>query len=154
MGIDWNVLRGEFESGSAPMTALARKYGCHADSIRRKAKKEGWEKKYGLEKKPGEERVIELEKRPERLPERHSDFWKGVERRLSRGLNTKDVKQGLEELKVAKMAGEVISSMIRGKRLELGLEEAAAEKGDDEGDLVAAEMARVTATSGADEALD
>ncbi len=154
MGIDWNGLKGEFESGGAPMTALAKKYGCHADSIRRKSKKEGWKRKQGLEKKPVEERGNEFERRPERLPERHSDFWKGVERRLARGLKTKDVKQGLEELKVAKMAGEVISSMIRGKRLELGLEEAAAEKGDDDGDLVAAEMARVTATSGADEALD
>jgi hypothetical protein len=154
VGIDWNGLKGEFESGSAPTAALAKKYGCHTDSIRRKAKKEGWEKKYALVKKPGEERGIELEGRPERLPERHSDFWKGVEKRLARGLKTRDVKQGLEELKVAKMAGEVISSMIRGKRLELGLEEAAAEKGDDEGDLVAAEMARVTAASGAEEALD
>ncbi|GEM_PF-2954808 len=154
MGIDWNGLKSEFVSGGAPMTLLAKKYGCHADSIRRKAKKEGWEKKHGLKRESGEKQGVELEKSTERLPERHSDFWKGVERRLARGLKTKDVKQGLEELKVAKMAGEVISSMIRGKRLELGLEEAAAEKGGDDGDLVAAEMARVTATSGADEALD
>ena len=94
------------------------------------------------------------ERRLDILPERHRSFWKGVERRLARGLKTKDVKQGLEELKVAKMAGEVISSMIRSKRLELGLEEAAAEKVVDDTDLIVTEMARVTAPAGADEALE
>lgn len=88
------------------------------------------------------------------LPDRHRSYWKGVERRLARGLKTKDVKQGLEELKVAKMAGEVISSMIRSKRLELGLEEASVEKGADDAEAIIAEMARATAPSGADEALD
>lgn len=148
MGIDWDGLRGEFESGQVPVTRLAGKYGCHADSIRRKVRKEGWERK--SEGQPARM----AESRSERLPERHRDFWKGVERRLARGLKTKDVKQGLEELKVAKMAGEVISSMIRGKRLELGLGETAAEKADNDTDLIVAEMARVTAPSGADEALD
>jgi hypothetical protein len=148
VGIDWDGLKNDFESGQAPLTALAEKYGCHADSIRRKAKKGLWERK------SGEERNIIPEKRMDILPERHRNFWKGVERRLARGLKTKDVKLGLEELKVAKMAGEVISSMIRSKRLELGLEEAAAEKGDDEADLIAAAMAQATAPSGADEAVD
>lgn len=148
MGIDWEGLRGEFESCAAPMTALAEKYGCHADSIRRKAKKEGWERK------PREQSDRTAERRFDLLPERHRSFWKGVEKRLARGLKTKDVKQGLEELKVAKMAGEVISSMIRSKRLELGLEEAAAEKGEYETDLVAAEMAQATAPSGAAPAVD
>ena len=148
MGIDWDGLKHEFESGPEALTQLAEKYGCHYDSIRRKARKEGWERK------PREQRSSMPERRLDILPERHRNFWKGVERRLARGLKTKDVKQGLEELKVAKMAGEVISSMIRSKRLELGLEEAAAEKGENEADLIAAEMARVTAPSGADEALD
>lgn len=148
MGIDWNALRHEFESGQWTLTQLAEKYGCHKDSIRRKARKEGWERK------PVEQRNIILEKRSDLLPDRHRSYWKGVERRLARGLKTKDVKQGLEELKVAKMAGEVISSMIRSKRLELGLEEAAAEKGENDADLIAAEMAQATAPSGADEALD
>lgn len=148
MGIDWDGLKHEFESGPEALTQLAEKYGCHYDSIRRKARNEGWERK------PREQRSIMPERRLDILPERHRNFWKGVERRLARGLKTKDVKQGLEELKVAKMAGEVISSMIRSKRLELGLEEAAAEKGENEADLIAAEMARATAPSGADEALD
>lgn len=148
MGIDWDGLKHEFESGQEALTQLAEKYGCHYDSIRRKARKEGWERK------PREQRSSMPERRLDILPERHRNFWKGVERMLARGLKTKDVKQGLEELKVAKMAGEVISSMIRSKRLELGLEEAAAEKGENEADLIAAEMAQATAPSGADEALD
>jgi len=148
VGIDWDGLKHEFESGQEALTQLAEKYGCHYDSIRRKARKEGWERK------PREQRSSMPERRLDILPERHRNFWKGVERMLARGLKTKDVKQGLEELKVAKMAGEVISSMIRSKRLELGLEEAAAEKGENEADLIAAEMAQATAPSGADEALD
>ena len=148
MGIDWDGLKHEFESGREALTQLAEKYGCHYDSIRRKARKEGWERG------PREQRSSMPERRLDILPERHRSFWKGVERRLARGLKTKDVKQGLEELKVAKMAGEVISSMIRSKRLELGLEEAAAEKVVDDTDLIVTEMARVTAPSGADEALE
>jgi len=148
VGIDWDGLKHEFESGPEALTQLAEKYGCHYDSIRRKARKEGWERK------PREQRSSMPERRLDILPERHRNFWKGVERRLARGLKTKDVKQGLEELKVAKMAGEVISSMIRSKRLELGLEEAAVEKGADDAESIVAEMARATAPSGADEALD
>jgi hypothetical protein len=148
VGIDWDKLKNDFESGQAPLTHLAEKYGCHADSIRRKARKELWERK------TAEENKRTAERRQDILPERHRIFWKGVERRLARGLKTKDVKLGLEELKVAKMAGEVISSMIRSKRLELGLVEDAAEKGEDEAGLITAEMARVTAPSGTDEAVD
>jgi hypothetical protein len=148
VGIDWNGLKNEFESGQEPLIQLAGKYGCHKDSIRRMARKEGWVRK------PCERPARTQENRSGHLPDRHRNYWKGVERRLARGLKTKDIKQGLEELKVAKMAGEVISSMIRSKRLELGLEEAAAEKGENDADLIAAEMARSTAPSGAEEALD
>lgn len=148
MGIDWDGIKREFESGEEPMTVLAERYGCHKDSIRRKAKTEGWRKGRLKEQKRT------AEKGSGHLPERHKSFWRGVERRLARGLKIKDVKQGLEELKVAKMAGEVISSMIRGKRLELGLEDGSMENGADDREATAAEMARVTAPSGAEEALD
>lgn len=147
MRIDWEAVRKDFESGASTLGALAERYGCHKDSIRRKARGEGW--------KRGENLSPQNMERPQaHLPERHRSFWKGVERRLARGLKTKDVKQGLEELKVAKMAGEVISSMIRSKRLELGLEEGSAEKGADDAEATAEEMARVTASPGAEEALD
>lgn len=148
MGIDWNGLKEEFESGQKPLVQLAEKYVCHKDSIRRMARKEGWVRK------PCERRARGQESRSGHLQDKHKSYWKGVERRLARGLKTKDIKQGLEELKVAKMAGEVISSMIRSKRLELGLEEAAVEKGADDAEAIVAEMAQVTAPSGADEALD
>ena len=149
MGINWNGLKKEYESGQARLKALAEKYGCHADSIRRKAKKESWEQK-------GRERQLKraAEKEPQMLPECHRSFWRGVEKRLVSGLKTKDLKKGLEELKVAKMAGEVISGMIRSKRLELGFEEAGAQKEADEPEEIAGEMARVTASSGAEEAVD
>lgn len=147
MRIDWEAIQKEFESGTSTLSALADRYCCHRDTIRRKAKKEGW--------KRGENpRQQNDEKIPVHRSERHRSFWKGVEKRLARGLKTKDVKQGLEELKVAKMAGEVISSMIRSKRMEMGLEEDSPEKGTDDAQDTLEEMARVTASSGAEEALD
>ena len=148
MGIDWNSLKKEYESGQALMP-LAERYNCHSGSIRRKAKKECWRKK-GFERQDGSP----AEKEAATLPESHRSFWRGVEKKLASGLKTKDLKKGLDELKVAKMAGEVISGMIRSKRLELGFEEAGVEKDADEADEIAGEMARVTAASGAEEAVD
>lgn len=149
MGIDWNGLRIDYESGREPLKSLAEKYGCHERSIRKKAKKEGWKKRSAG--RPG---GAACEKEPQALPESHRSFWRGVEKRLARGLETDDLKKGLEELKVAKMAGEVISGMIRSKRLELGFDEAGAQAGADESQDIAVEMARVTAAPGAEETVD
>lgn len=149
MGIDWKGLKEEYESGEAPQKKLAEKYNCDSGTIRRKAKKEGWERKT-----VAGQCVRQPEKELPALPESHRSFWRGVEKKLASGLKTKDLKKGLEELKVAKMAGEVISGMIRSKRLELGIDEAGAEKGIDEAGEIAGEMARVTASSGAEEAVD
>lgn len=148
MGIDWTALKGEFASSRETLAALAEKYGCHADSIRRKARKEGWKRKplgEGPERAAGRPSAT--------IPTRHRDFWKGVEKRLARGLKAKDVKQGLEELKMAKMAGDVISSMTRGKMLEMGLDDPGEKVFDDSAEI-AAEMARATAASGAEETVD
>lgn len=148
MRIDWDAVKKGFESGRESTAALAERYGCHRDSIRRKAKKEGWKEKDAA----GE--GAQAASSSGRLPERHRSFWRGVEKRLARGLKTRDVKQGLEELKVAKMAGEVISSMIRSKRLELGLDDALTGQGADDANEIVAEMARATAPPGAEEAVD
>lgn len=148
MVIDWDGVKKEFEAGGSSLSALAEKYGCHKDSVRRKAKKEGWQRGQSSEQ------ARESEKSERGLPERHRNFWRGVEKRLARGLKTKDVKQGLEELKVAKTAADVISSIIRSKRLELGLDEASTENGADDNGAITAEMARVTASSGTEETLD
>lgn len=147
MGIDWNGLKKEYGSGGLSMRALADKYGCHKDSLRRKAKREGWTRRQASKERPAEAETGHL-------PDKHRGYWRGVEKRLAKGLKTKDVKQGLEELKVAKMAGEVISSMIRSKRLELGLEDATLEKGADDTEGIAAEMAQATVPCGAGETLD
>jgi len=147
LGIDWTGLKGEYASGRETVSALAGKYGCHEDSIRRKARNEGWVRK------PGERAGRAPESRHGALPARHRDFWKGVEKRLEKGLKAKDVKQGLEELKVAKMAGDVISSMTRGKMLEMGLDDSGENGFDDSAEIVA-EMARVTVPPGAAEDVD
>lgn len=148
MVIDWKAVKKDFESGGLSLSAMADKYGCHKDSVRRKAKKEGWTRG-----QPAEQ-ASQAGKSERCLPERHRNFWRGVEKRLAKGLKTKDVKQGLEELKVAKTAADVISSIIRSKRLELGLDEGSTENGADDNGAITAEMARVTISSGAEKALD
>jgi len=148
VGIDWDGVKKDYESGTESQRKLAEKYGCNSASIRRKARKDGWERKKAVRASAPFEREALA------LPGSHRSFWLGVEKKLASGLKTKDLKKGLEELKVAKMAGEVISGMIRSKRLELGIEEAGAEKGIDEAGEIAGEMARVTASSGTEEAVD
>lgn len=83
----------------------------------------------------------------------HKSLWDGVKRRLASGLDNEDVRLGLEELKVAKMAGEVLSSVIRGERLAWSTE--GEERVDHEGaGELASEMARATAPSGPGETLE
>lgn len=104
--------------------------------------KEGWKAPAGKgpKKKAGKEG----------LSEDHRELWKGIKKRLAKGLRNGNAKKGLEELKVAKIAGEVLSSVIKGERLALGLDE----NGIDDIERTAAQMDEATAAPGADEALD
>jgi len=142
VAIDWNAVRTGYEAGGA-VRGLAGFHGCHESTIRRRAGKEGWERGQGHEALRGETVHGEL------LVD-HRDLWKGVKKRLVRGLSNNDAKLGLEELKVAKIAGEVLSSVIRGERMAWGLEEGP--EATDDATETAAEMARVTVQQGAGEA--
>ena len=77
----------------------------------------------------------------------------GVRKRLVNGLENEDVKQGIEELKAAKIAWEVLSEFMKEEKLSLGLEEGGDEDGD-ERRAVASAMAEATAPSGTDKALE
>lgn len=142
MAIDWKAARKGYESGEA-VRALAKAHGCHESTIRRRAGKEGWERAQDRTGQGGEPEHDEI------LVD-HRDLWKGVKKRLVKGLSNNDAKLGLEELKVAKIAGEVLSSVIRGERMAWGLEEGPGAADDTK--EIAEEMARVTVQQGAGEA--
>lgn len=155
MAIDWTGVKKDFkEEGS--FKKLAKKYGCSPDSIRKKAKKENWGKTeadiHGIKEK--------TDFKAEDVIDDHRTLWKGVKKRLVKGLENTDAKLGLEELKVAKIAGEVLSNVIKGERLAWGLEPGADNikvNGADETDdakEIAGEMERVTVSQRADEAMD
>jgi hypothetical protein len=143
--IDWKGLRRDYEEDGLTAVELARRYGCDAGTIRKRARREGWSRgahsgvMEGGGAKAGQDQM-----------EDNRSLWEGVKKRLVKGLESSDVKAGLEELKVAKMAGEVLTNVIKGERLALGLEDMA----EDEADGVTAEMAEATAPSGTDEAVE
>lgn len=175
MAIDWRGVKKGFETNASTFIELAKVYGCHTSTIRRRAAKEGWSKadlsqtdlirppeaaSFGpvamtvdIEKFEEEKKTAEFDDASQIAYDDHQSLWQGVKKRLVRGLETRDVKAGLEELKVAKLAGEVLTSVIKGERLALGLagseyDEAQRVDGD------TAEMEAVTASHGADEIVD
>lgn len=150
MGIDWKAVKEEFDSGSASVVELAKKYGVHRDTIGKRIRKEGWRKKSDFAESHGRSAAA---LKPEDLLDDHRVLWKGVKKRLVKGLHNDDVKLGLEELKVAKMAGEVLSSVIRGERLAWGIEDGSCVNLDDTGKIVA-EMELATVPGRAGEAVD
>lgn len=151
MAIDWEGVKRDFEGGDS-FSKLAEKYGCHESTVRRKAGKEYW-------KRPGKDAGGKRRK-PQSLEGGFSDsilndhkrLWSGVKKRLIRGIENSDAKIGLEELKVAKIAGEVLSNVIRNERLSMTDAKDAAFM--DDADEIAREMARATAPPEPDEALD
>lgn len=150
MAIDWNEVKKDFEIGCSTQ-GLAEKYGRHERTIEKRAKKEGWKRHEAIEQEPEAEAPFCV--KPEDVLDDHRSLWKDVKTRLVKGLKSSDVKAGLEELKVAKMAGEVLSNVIKGERLAWGLQGNETENTDDP-DAIAREMERATVPSGTDKALD
>ncbi|MBI5562746.1 MAG: hypothetical protein HY894_07860 [Deltaproteobacteria bacterium] len=138
MAIDWKAVRMGFEAGASTTAELAKIHGCREGTIAKRAKKEGWSPDGGASKDGFDD---------------HKSLWRGVKKRLVKGLETSDVKAGLEELKVAKMAGEVLTSVIKGERLAMGLEPPAGSEADDTEDITG-EMEDATAPRGTGAAVD
>ncbi len=146
MAIDWSAVKEDFREGKLSAEKLAKKYGCRETTLRRRAEKEGWAGGSG-EKGDGAGAKAHAHAPETQDVLDDGSLWKGVRKRLVSGLHNNDAKLGLEELKVAKMAGEVLSSVIKGERLALGLDS----EGDDQ-EEIAREMARFTLPHGADAA--
>ena len=143
MAIDWKAIKRGFNRGKRA-AELANEYRCSAQTIRRRARKEEWRK---TASEPG---IISVDEGS--LDNR--SLLNGVKKRLVKGLENEDVKQGIEELKAAKIAWEVLSEFIKEERLSLGLEEGAGEEECDKRDAFASAMAEATAPSGTDKALE
>ena len=170
MAIDWNEIRSEYEAAGQSVRRLAAKHGIKADSIKRRAVKESWKKASpaqesspalpspvkGEEKRKGssEPEAKSSARRPRDISQEHRKLWKGVKKRLVSGLRSADLKAGLEELKVAKVAGEVLSSVIKGEREAWGLDEGSAEKAQDNAGDIIAEMDALTVPHGTDETVE
>lgn len=153
MAIDWNEIRSEYEAAGQSVARLAAKHGIKADSIKRRAVKESW-KKASPAQEPKEPEAKRSARRPRDISQEHRKLWKGVKKRLVSGLRSADLKAGLEELKVAKVAGEVLSSVIKGEREAWGLDEGSAEKAQDNAGDIISEMAALTVPYGTDEAVE
>ncbi|MBI5885377.1 MAG: hypothetical protein HZB85_02200 [Deltaproteobacteria bacterium] len=152
MAIDWRGVKREFESNTLTLASLAKVYGCRADTIRKKAAKEGWKKTARKNTEDAHEPAAHIDAPHSGLDD-HRSLWRGVKKRLVAGLETKDVKAGIEELKVAKLAGEVLTSVIKGERLALGLAEDEDDGAREDGGLTG-QMDGATAPRGADAAVD
>ncbi|OGQ50713.1 MAG: hypothetical protein A3J24_08290 [Deltaproteobacteria bacterium RIFCSPLOWO2_02_FULL_53_8] len=177
MAIDWRGVKRGFELNASTPAELAKIYGCHASTIRRRAAKEGWKKAglitvdavgafetapidaltkakaEGLREAEDGKQAVDSDAPPQTASSDHQILWQGVKKRLVRGLETRDVKAGLDELKVAKLAGEVLTSVIKGERLAMGLaggeyDEVSVTDGD------TAEMEAATASCGTGEVVD
>lgn len=152
MTIDWQGLKRDYISGRSTVSELGRKYGCKDETIKRRAGKEGWRVKK-REKKRAAERAGAREEGGEMTGE-HLVLWNGVKKKLLSGLESRDLKLGLEELKVAKVAGEVLANVIKGERQAMGMDENRSLELPDDTDELAREMESLTVPQGADEALD
>lgn len=143
MAIDWKEIKRGFERGKRA-AELAKEHGCSAQTIRRRARREEWRK---AASEPGGTPLDEggLDNR---------SLLNGVRKRLVKGLENADVKQGIEELKAAKIAWEVLSEFLREEKLSPGLEEGGGDKEGEEREAAASAMAEATAPSGTDKALE
>ncbi|MBI5238424.1 MAG: hypothetical protein HY887_08400 [Deltaproteobacteria bacterium] len=158
MAIDWQGLKDDYETTGAGPGVLARRFKCSPETIRRRARKEGWKRKTAeavRDKWPQKEGAADSPPvKVEEISDDHRSLWMGVKKRLVSGLNKDDLKAGLEELKVAKVAGEVLASVIKGERQAWGLDEGECEGAPDGAEEIISEIESLTVSSGADEALD
>ena len=134
--IDWERLKEDYQRGFS-LEELAELYGCSPRTIGAKVRKEGWQRS------PAERAAANLVKE-------HLRLWQEVKKRLSAGLNRGDEK----ELKIAKMAGDVLLSVIKGEREVWQIEPA--KEGLTEKELyeVTKKMEQITLSSGAETAVD
>jgi len=89
-----------------------------------------------------------------KITERHRMLWDKVSRKLVIGLRKTDPKEGLERLKVVKLAGDILSVVVKGQRQAWGLEALESEIDSNDTEEFIKEMASLTAPSRADTSVE
>ncbi len=84
----------------------------------------------------------------------HRRLWDKVKKKLVAGLCKRDLNKGLEQLKVAKLAGDILSVVVRGQRQAWGLDALEGELRADDTEEFIQEMASLTVPSRADKAVE
>ncbi len=90
----------------------------------------------------------------ETITSEHRRLWALISRKLELGLRKRDPKKGLEHLKAVKLAGDILSVVVRGQRQAWGLEAIEAELAPNDTEEIIEEMACLTAPLRADAALE
>jgi len=84
----------------------------------------------------------------------HRRLWALVSRKMELGLRKRDPKNCLEHLKAVKLAGDILSVVVRGQRQAWGLDVLEGSLTPDDTEEIIEEMESLTSSRGADEALE
>jgi hypothetical protein len=157
--IDRQGVRRDYLSSGYSIEELSEKYGCYQNTTKKCAGRDGWQRclAVNISESPPHGADLPADK-PEDVLGEHRVLWNSVKKRLVMGLMSSDLKPSLEELKVAKVAAEVLTRVIEGERQAWGLGEDGSKKAPyeelkDTEELTRA-MASLTVPSGTDETLD
>lgn len=161
MAYNWLDIRSGYERAGLSFHELAEKYGHSADAIERRAKKEGWRAAADLcprvisgGRRGSAKKKTPSKKRPGPPIDGNKAIFNGIKKRLIKGLKSVDSKKGLEELKVAKAAGEVMEGLRKNERdIDGDKRCSCSEDGQGAKDIVR-EMESLTISSGTDPALE
>jgi len=90
----------------------------------------------------------------EEITGEHRRLWRLISRKLELGLRKRDPKKSIEHLKAVKLAGDILSVVVRGQRQAWGLEAIEGGLPPDDTEEIIEEMACLTAPSRTGKALD
>ncbi len=135
--IDWQRLREDYSRGFS-VEELSELYRCSPRTIRDRIRREGWKRHTECDREAGS------------LVKEHRRLWQEVKKRLSVGLNRGDEK----ELKLAKMAGDVLLSVIKGEKEVWNMDPADKTLTEEEINAVTREMESLTIPHGTETPVD
>jgi hypothetical protein len=157
--IDWQAVKRDYLSSKYSVKELAEKYGCYPETVKKYIRRGYWPCCRSAYKLDGTSGGVDLPvDKAEDIREEYRVLWDSVKKRLIGGMQSSDLKQRLNELKAAKVAGDVLNTIIKGEKEAWGLEGDGSRKAPDEERIRIEELTRtmesITVPPGADETLD
>ncbi len=115
MAIDWKSLKKEYETESSSVRLLSEKYSCHESSIKKKIKKNKWQRfsNSGLSSDK-ENEIIK-----ENILKNHRMLWQKIREMHAKFLN----EGGVENSKELKLYTEALEKIEKGERLAWNLDD-------------------------------